>query len=79
MFIDVLITMEGRGYGLENLGIKVIYDYTNKKQVITEYSKPDLEFALANEGKPIGFHEEAHFKKVKAVFISGKYFITTDF
>ena len=80
MFIDVLITMlKGTGNGLEHSNIKVIYDYSTKKQIGSEYSETDLQFALANEGKHIGLHKEVLFKKVKAVFISGKYFITTDF
>ena len=79
MFIDVLITMSGRGHGVEYSNIQVIYDYSTKKQIGSEYSEIDLQFALTNEGKHIGLNEEVLFKRVKAVFIDGNYFITTKF
>ena len=80
MFIDVLITvLKGTGNGLEDSNIKVIYDYSTKKQIGSEYNETDLQFALDNENKILGDDEEVLFRKVKAVFISGKYFITTDF
>ena len=80
MFIDVLITMlKGTGNGLEHSNIKVIYDYSTKKQIGSEYNETDLQFALDNESKILGFYEQVFFKKVKAVCILDMYFITTNF
>lgn len=78
-FTYVLIIMEGISRSLNDLELKIIYDYSTRKQIGTKYTESQLQFALANESKMLGDNEEVLFKKVKAVFIDGKYFITTKF
>ena len=78
-FIYVLITMESIARCLNDLELKIVYDYSTRKQIGTKYTESGLQFALANENKMLGDNEEVLFKKVKAVFIDGKYFITTKF